>query len=260
MSKLKFIPVAAFLSCIFCFSFVSWAFADTDFKAAFERANVSYKENKFDQAINEYNGIINRGFENGNIYYNLANSYLKKGELGRAILNYERARLFMGQDSDLQSNYEYALSLGNLGKDEYRGNLWIGRLEKAFYGLNVNQVVVILFVFQSGFFLIITLKTLRKKQMMFYKAALLGIAFCFVLSAVGLKRKIDYRSVAAIAIDKEIEVKFEPFSGATTHFVISQGSKVDIIEFGQSWVKVRRSDGKTGWVNSGSVEKIFRGR
>lgn len=55
------------------------AYAQDSSARLFEQANAFYKENKFDQAILGYNKIIEQGFENGNVYYNLGNSYLKKG-------------------------------------------------------------------------------------------------------------------------------------------------------------------------------------
>ena len=58
----------------------------------------------------EYEAIIREGAENGVIYFNIANSYFKSGELGKAILNYERAKRFIPRDSDLKFNENYALS------------------------------------------------------------------------------------------------------------------------------------------------------
>src|SRR3990172_12167297 len=80
-------------------------------KYTFYKANTLYEEGKFDEAIVEYQKLLKDNVESGNLYYNLGNCYFKKGEPGRAILNYERAKRLIPQDSDLKSNYEYAGSL-----------------------------------------------------------------------------------------------------------------------------------------------------
>ena len=41
----------------------------------FKNANRLYSEGKYEESIKEYGKIIERGYENGEIYYNLGNSY-----------------------------------------------------------------------------------------------------------------------------------------------------------------------------------------
>jgi hypothetical protein len=44
----------------------------------------------------------------GQIYFNLGNAYLRLGDLGKSILFYERARLFIPKDADLNLILSYA--------------------------------------------------------------------------------------------------------------------------------------------------------
>jgi len=76
----------------------------------FYKANAFYEDGKYDDAIKVYSGLIDQGLESGNLYYNMGNSYFKKGELGKAILNYERAKKLIPGDSDLKANYDFVLS------------------------------------------------------------------------------------------------------------------------------------------------------
>ena len=71
------------------------AFAEAN--RAFRQANESTSDPQqarqfYEQTILEYEKIISDGgIKNAKLYYNLANAYQLKGDLGKAILNYRRA-------------------------------------------------------------------------------------------------------------------------------------------------------------------------
>ena len=226
------------------------AYAQDKRTQTFEQANAFYKENKFDQAISGYNKIIEQGLENGNIYYNLANSYFKKGELGKAILNYERAKILMPSDSDLKSNYEYALSLSGVDKTPKKA------MERIFAGLNVDSLAVILFVLQGAIFLILIFRVFLGRPVRLDKAAIACLAAAFLLAGWAFKRKTDWLNKGAVVIAQKAEAGFEPLEGSTAHFILRQGTKVEFLESTQSWVKIRRNDGKMGWVKKEAIELI----
>ena len=85
----------------------------------FVRAGNAYKDGRYDAAISHYEGILKGKRASGPVYYNLGNSYYKKRNVGRTILNYERAKLLMPRDSDLKFNYQYVHSQINQ-KGSYR--------------------------------------------------------------------------------------------------------------------------------------------
>lgn len=74
----------------------------------------------FQESILYYRELIERGgIRNGKIYYNIANAYFRMGDLGRAILNYKRAELYIPNNDNLKKNLEYARSR-RLNKIEVR--------------------------------------------------------------------------------------------------------------------------------------------
>lgn len=48
------------------------------------------------------------GVRSGPLFYDIGNAYFRTGDIGRAILNYKRASLFMANDQNLRQNLEYA--------------------------------------------------------------------------------------------------------------------------------------------------------
>ena len=74
----------------------------------FFHANQAYKEGRFLDAVEGYELLLRAGFENGHLYYNMGNALFRLDRLGPAILNYERARLYIPRDADLNFNLNYA--------------------------------------------------------------------------------------------------------------------------------------------------------
>ncbi len=57
----------------------------------FEQGNAAYTENHLDDAVQAYERLVSSGVKNAPVFYNLANAYYHADDVGRAVLNYERA-------------------------------------------------------------------------------------------------------------------------------------------------------------------------
>ena len=228
-------------------------------KQQFEQANLLYKENRYPEAIAAYETILRQGFESGNLYYNLANSYFKQGVLGLAILHYERAEQFIPQDSDVQANYDYARSLLNLGAQELSRYWFFKWLDKLFSGITINLLTLILAAAQAGFFLALIVKMQSNTPARIYRAGIVIILAALALGGVALRRKIGFAQRSAIVVANEIGSKFEPLESSTTHFTLTEGSRVEVIETSGGWYKIKRLDNKTGWVERKGIEFVFHG-
>lgn len=83
---------------------------------AFQQANAAadrpdVARQLYDKAILLYERIIDQGrVQNARLYYNLANAYLLKDDLGWAILNYRRAAKLDRADANIQKNLTFARS------------------------------------------------------------------------------------------------------------------------------------------------------
>ncbi len=223
----------------------------------FDKANGLYKDGEYDQAILEYGKVIEGGFESGNIYYNLGNCYFKKGELGRALLNYEKAGLFIPNDSDLKSNYEYTRTLLNIVAESDSMNMFVRLFNKLFSQSSINFQTILLAVFFALFFLFLILNRFFSALRRFSKPLLAFLLLMCIITGASLFWKINYLKKGAIVLTKEAEARFAPLEGATIYFKLTQGSRIEVIEKVDNWYRVKRSDGKIGWVSSLSLELIF---
>ena len=73
-----------------------------------DQANTAYINNDFPTAISLYETILSSGRQSGKLYYNLANAYFKEQEIGRAILNYNRALRLNPGNEDIRYNLQVA--------------------------------------------------------------------------------------------------------------------------------------------------------
>lgn len=227
-----------------------------DANRLFYQGNFEYKEAKYEAAIDNYQKALSMGLESGNLYYNLGNSYFKQGELGKAVLNYERALILIPGDSDLKSNYEYVLSLLNLGPQRF-GNWLEKAVDKIFADASVNFLTVFLsFIYILGILALISslIFTTAKHGI---KIFLLCLSVLFVVSAISLNSKIAYLTKGAVVISKEAQVKFEPMEGATTYFRLTEGSKAKVLDKTGNWYKIKRPDGKIGWISKEELGVIL---
>lgn len=246
------------LLCITAFSAVTGNAENTgegDPKYIFYKASTFYEKGEYGNAVNEYSKLLSAGYESGNLYYNLGNSYFKKGELGRAVLYYEKAKRLMPRDSDLESNYGFALSRVKYNVSETAAP-WYKRAFRVFNALTINEMTVMVSALFAGIvlFLIVRLyvPVSHRVTVLFIAASITVLA----VAVLSLFSRISMLDREAITVTESTEARFEPFESGTTHFTLYEGMKVEILQSGSDWLKVRRPDGKAGWIRGRDVEKI----
>jgi len=71
----------------------------------------------------------------------------------------------------------------------------------------------------------------------------------------GLVIKSQDMNNAAIILETTA-AKFEPREDSTTHYKLEEGAKAKIVKTEGDWVKIKRPDGKLGWVFKQALEPI----
>ena len=219
----------------------------------FVMANEAYRQGNYPEAISAYEDIVKTGRVSGPLYYNLGNSYLKANQMGKAILNYERALQYIPRDKDLKFNYQYALSWVNapVAPMNFITNVFKEHVE--FYTSGEMVFILTLLIGLLAVFQIVSLFLRWSRRLRLNIMLLMGIFI--VIYGIGLGMKIDACQNTAVIL-KDSESHFEPVENSTVHFKLPQGSKVKILETSEGWVKVERPDDKLGWVPETTLERI----
>ena len=221
----------------------------------FVQGNLSYKEGDFARSIEMYEGIIKAGKASGNLYYNLANAYYRHGDLGKAILNYERAKRVLPRDGDINFNYKYVLSKVNLYEGEI-GRSWLAGAIKGhvdFYSVDEMFRGILLLVFILGTLHLGGLYGRWPKPIVKPAFVVAACLLCIFIGGLLIKMKAQEGRAAVI---KSSEAKFEPKESSTTHYKLLEGEMIKVLKEDGSWMKIERSDGKLGWLSRENLEKI----
>ncbi len=226
----------------------------------FKKGNEQYKKGNYHDAVKFYEAVLSKNIKNGYIYYNLGNSYFKANQLGKSILNYERAGIYLPSDKDIAFNLKFANSkkIDRIQKAEFNP---FTRIILFIYNLfSINT----LFAFTYFLFLILTASLLFK---WFYKNISLqiinqivfkyaGITFIILLFLLIIKTNQIKSIQNAIILSSEIKVKSGPSNDYTDIFTLHEGTKVRIRKINKDWILITLPNGYSGWIKKNNLEKI----
>jgi tetratricopeptide (TPR) repeat protein len=92
-----------------------------DFRAAWDEAAEFYDAGDYARAVETYSNLMERGFVNQELYYNLGNAYFKAGNLGASIWAYRRALKIDPGMTQARANLDYVRQF-NIDKIEGKGS------------------------------------------------------------------------------------------------------------------------------------------
>ena len=248
-----------FIGIIFQFIFIATLFADHNFYL-FEQANKLYEQEQYLEAIKNYEEIVNNGYESWELYYNLGNAYYKVRQLGKTILNYERAQRLAPENEDIKFNLEIA-NLSIVDKINRPPEFFIFKVFsnfKNYFNLNILSIIVIssylLMICLIIFRILIRKKTVRKLS---FVTITITLIILIIFSAILGLRVHEYNNIKyGIILVNKVDVMSSPDDNSTEVFSLHEGTKAQVQKQVNNWFQIRLSDGKVGWVIQDVLEII----
>lgn len=226
-----------------------------------ELADKAYAESRFEDAATIYESALREQGVSAALYYNLANAYYRTNQLGKAILNYERALRMDAGDEDAKANLEFVQSkiVDKIPQDDvpfYRqwSNSFFGLFTKDTWGI----IGVVSFVTMLVMLFIYLFKSNGRRFSMILAVISLLFTILANVSASALTGSDDELPEGVI-LDEMVVVKSSPDSYGTELTKIHEGLKVVIIDNTLTdWVKIEANNGNrvVGWVKAKSLEQI----
>jgi tetratricopeptide (TPR) repeat protein len=219
------------------------------------RANQAYLEDRYEEAAGLYERILETGHLNGHVFFNLGNTYIRLGELGRAILNYKKASVLLPRDGDLKANLQYARSLAKDRIEEASPSIW-NTLAFWYFGMNLWELVIA-FVLLNLLFWSSALFNLYRNSEWAKWSLWLSLLLSLVLGAsAGMKASESLRNTGGVLLEQEVPVRAGFSRNDTTLFVLHEGAEFTILDEEQGWWKIALADGKKGWVAAPSGGRV----
>ena len=250
----KWITILGLIFFLFSFSEVQ---ADIESATSlFQKGNESYEVGNFDQAIEEYQKIVDLGIKNSKVFYNLGNAYFRKNQLGKAILNYRRALSLDPRDEDSIANLRF-VRLFALDKIEEQRINPLSNLLHWFLGLWSTDELTILVCLSYCLSIVLGILSLftRSKRALLWGLGILLLVF--VIFSSSLVTKLYFNSLkSGVLIVPQAEVRSGPGEDYTLQFTGHEGLEFQINEEAEGWYRISFPNGVKGWILKETVEII----
>ena len=227
----------------------------------YQEGNRLYQDGNFEDALASYLRLAEAGFESGEVYYNIGNTYFKLGDLARSILYYERARRLRPGDEDVQANLDLARSL-TVDAIEPLPRFWLFGAVEWWVDLLPRTLLIAVvaasYLLGTGVVLALVLRRGVPVAVWGRRIALAsGVVFVLFGLNLGVREFEVGRAREAVVLQPEVDVMSAPLDDETlTVFTVHEGTKVRIDRLSDEWAEVVLEDGRVGWVPVGVLETI----
>jgi tetratricopeptide (TPR) repeat protein len=218
----------------------------------FSQANELYNKGSYIEAINNYKEIIKNDFHSAELYYNLGNAYYRLDSIASSVYYYEKALQLNPNDRETIDNLEL---INKTLVDEIDPitipliESILNRVSNIFYFetwgyISIFFSFLIVALFLSYYFA----NSSRVKRLTF---VLLCISSIFMLVSLinGNKGYNNYiNNEYAVIYSYETDLKTEPNYRSETLFMLHEGTKIQVLENYNNWIKIRLVNGQVGYI------------
>ncbi|MDO4461015.1 MAG: tetratricopeptide repeat protein [Bacteroidia bacterium] len=220
----------------------------------------SYAQNGLNaQAIDTYEYIISQGYTNSSVYYNLGYVYYKQGNLGRAILNMERAKKLNPNDPDVLYNLDHAYALTDQMQvvEPVFFEAWWDSFKSILSPDGWAWAFAIVFILMlGGIAAFLFANSISARKIGFF-GALACALLCIITFSIALNKRGEITdSTEGIILSSSVTLTTSPDKNGSEMAVLHEGTHIEIISILNDWAEVRLKDGNVGWLKITDFEKI----
>jgi tetratricopeptide (TPR) repeat protein len=229
-------------------------------QSAFDKGNQLYQKENYSEAINRYESVLANGQQSAELYFNLGNCYYKLHKVAPAIYNYEKALQLNPNDSEIQTNLDFARKMSvddikiipKVGFDKLISDFTSSYRYDTWAWIAVAFAFVFLAFFVGYYFS----PTAFKKRIYFSGMFLVLIVIIIsVFSGMFEKNRLATEKTA-IVFAETASVKGEPKASSPETILLHEGTKVYILERITNWKKVQLTDETTGWISDEAIKEL----
>jgi len=235
------------LCCFVLFGQNLWAAEQTQ-EDRFQGAVAAYGKGDYKQAIEGFEALTREGLS-ASLLYNLGNSYARQGQVGKAILNYERALRLAPGDSDILGN----LALIRRDQGLFQEEQTMG--QRFVFLLGLNQwiwLATCFFVVFAGILLLPFFPALKRSSR--YGIALCSLIVTIAACSGAIGQYQQWHDGVVVVPDARLKVS--PFESAASIGTIQEGRLLHPGKIHKQYVLVVDEAGRSGWLAADAFEAI----
>ena len=232
-----------------CFFIGSSALAQTELQ--FTKANQEYAAGHFKEAIDGYESLAHKDVWSTNLFYDLGNAYFHTGDLGRAILNYERALVLDRRHPEAQANLRIA-------HDEARALEMTptnGERLAQFADANQYAIAAVIAFWLSLFSIAWWIFSRRSSGVIMLSILSLSIFGLAIVSIFWLDHGTRGRALA-IVTENHVEARLATADNARSVLALPPGSEIKILSKRGDWIYTALPNDLRGWIPAKSAEQV----
>ena len=222
----------------------------------YNEGNSAYRNKDWTVAIEKYLTATDAGISSPELYYNLGCAYFRAGDVGRAILWLERARLLSPRDVDIKKNLIFMQKMTqDKVESVYRGTplTWFW---KAIEGISFSEFWWLLLILSACATVATIYSILQLRG--WWLPIVLWIAFAIFSCGWYTKGNRTWERNLGIVVAPKIDIKSAPAEDSELLFTLHGGTRVGILDERLGWHKITIEDGHTGWVNADAIEPVIK--
>ena len=227
-------------------------------------ANAQYERGEFADAAQQYEALIDSGYEDAMLYYNLGNAYFKNDDLGRAVLNYLRAEELSPRDTDIRANLDLARGR-TVDRVESGGESLIASVStvaRRWVTVGEMGVLSLLLWVASAIAIgaLIVWRAVPRRTAVRNGAIVASAATLLSLLLLVSMLYANPNDDSAVVVESTVNVVSGPGEQYETEFTLHSGAQVRLVDSRQGWVRITLpGDDLQGWAPSNAVEAVRRG-
>lgn len=219
----------------------------------FEMGNRLYQKGDWSGSVEAYEAVLAAGFVSADLHYNLGNAHFKRGDLGRAILSWERALVLAPGDPDVQANLELGRSL-TADVVEPLPRFWLFSAVSWWVGLlSRGLLVAIVAIGWLGVAAGVITRTLSRRSELRRLGGWIAVGATIVVLLLGTNLAVRELGIGqaerGVILAESVPVRSAPAADDNlTLFEVHEGTSVRIDQRAGDWAEIVLDDGKVGWV------------
>lgn len=226
----------------------------------FDRATKAYNTGEYQNAVDEYLQILDKGQHSAELYYNLGNAYYKLSQIAPSIYYYEKALLLKPTDPEIKNNLAYAQNMTLDAIDEIP-KTGVSKIYDNVIGLlSFDQWSYVAVIFTVLFVLLYIAFYYFRYSSRKRSAFVLSIVSLVIAITSTVFAYMEYNNFKAdrpaIVFSDESSVKSEPNKKSQEAFALHEGTKVNVLDQLNDWKKIQIADGTTGWIPSEDIKML----